>query len=382
MGLFGTDPPKRPLAARIRPRSIDQLVGHDELLGSHGAIGQIIGSRSTVACILYGPPGTGKTTIATLIAGERRAELVIIPATSTGVSELRTLRTAAKRLASTGQEVLWFVDEIHRFGKAQLDVLLAPIEEGEISFIGATTENPSVALTPALLSRAEVIRLNSLDDRSISVIVRRGAKELDLELTEEAVAAIARTSHGDARRALNLVEKFATLQVEPSLKNIENFLSGHEILLGLDTSSHFEFTSALIKSMRASKERDALNWLARLLELGEDPRYVARRLVIFASEDIGLADPVSLDLATSAYLASERIGMPEVRIILGHVVLHLARAPKSREAYQLIELAFAEARAAPKPNVPAHLRGRITSIEGARLPKKSSTNVRDDPTDP
>lgn len=353
----------RPLAEELRPTSLDEVLGQDH---ARARLEALATAPRTIAMIMTGPPGVGKTTIASLLARARGEHLVELHATDTGVRELRQARAEAAQRARHGDGTLWFVDEVHRFGRTQLDLLLAPIERGEISFIGATTENPAVTLSPALLSRCDVIRLRALEPAVLRLVAARALAHLDVVADEPAIEWLVTASRGDARALLRILERAAPAASHAplSVELLERITE--TTALGLDDSTHYELASALIKSMRQSRPTEAIRWLAAALAAGEDPRFIARRLAIFASEDVGLADPEALVLATAAADTVERIGMPEARITLAHAVLYLARAPKSREAYDAIEAALAEAATKPRPTVPEDLRGAITGIERRR----------------
>ncbi len=374
-GLFSLD--RKPLAARIRPGSISGLHGHEDLLGSGGPIERLIASKRTVAAVFAGPPGIGKTTLAHIVADRRNAEFVALSATTAGVRDIKEISARGlARLRSGDGELVVFIDEIHRFSRTQQDALLAPTEEGAFSLLGATTENPYATLSPALLSRITVIRMGALSAGGIAEIVIAGANEEGMTIPDDVVQEIASRSSGDARKALQIVEALAIVArddperrlLDPvpvlpaDLENLPEIPSA-----GIDRSLHYELTSALIKSLRASDAAGSLHFLARLIVAGEDPRFIARRLAIFAAEDVGLADPQALIIAGHALAIVAQIGMPEGRIVLAEAAIYLAGAPKSRSVIELIDAAVAEASHAQREPVPDHLRGTITAIEGRYL---------------
>jgi putative ATPase len=362
VSLFDDRPaPLPPLAEELRPTRFEDVVGQEHL---RARLAALAASPRSVAVVLAGPPGTGKTTLARLLAAERGEDLVELHAADTGVRELRQAREVAQRRARLGGRTLWFVDEVHRFSRTQLDALLAPLERGEVSFVGATTENPAVTLSPALLSRCDVLRLVPLGPAELALLLDRALAHLGRRSSDAARAWMVRAARGDARTLLRILERAVLEPGELEVDTLERL--AERGVLGLDDSTHYELASALIKSMRRGDAPEAVRWLAAALAAGEDPRFIARRLVIFASEDVGLADPHALPLAEAAAGASDRVGMPEARIILAHAVVYLARAPKSREAYQAIEAALAAASNAPRPRVPEELRGAIVGIERSR----------------
>lgn len=363
------DPQRIPLAARMRPTSLNEVRGHEEVCGPNGVLQRIISGLAPFALVLAGPPGVGKTTIGTLLAAERKARFVQMSATTLSVKEIKELASNGQRLRDLGEtEPVCFIDEIHRLSRVQQDALLKPVEEGQFSLIGATTENPYVSLSPALLSRVEVVRLKPLDDQVIKALLLDAVAAEAFSISEDAVATIIAHANGDARSALGILQR----SIEATRRNgdsshIESLPSLPESI-GIDRSSHYEMTSALIKSMRASDPVAAINWLSHLLVAGEDPRFIARRLVIFAAEDIGPDHLESLLYANATFASVERVGMPEARIVLAAAVLQLSEAPKSRRAIDAIDAAMVQAAATQRVQVPEHLRGSITSIEGRYPP--------------
>lgn len=368
-------PLEGPLAARLRPKALAEVVGHSKYLGPGGLISTAVESRRLVSMLLYGPPGSGKTTIANLIAKESGYRFVPLLATSLGVKEIKDVVSESIRAFEiTDSRTVVFIDEIHRLTKVQSDALLAPVEEGVFVLLGATTENPWMQVSPALLSRVHVIGLAPLEFSEVSEVLRHAELEIRAQVGEGVIQLIYDISAGDLRSALNILEGASRIALtrqsdgsSPPIISEKDVLSIREkVSRGLSASDHYEMTSALIKSMRASNANAALYWLARLLVNGEDPRFIARRLVIFASEDVGLADPTALILAEAAINAAERIGMPEVRINLGHCVSYLSLAPKSKAAYQAINWAMQVAEKTTHLKVPHQLRGSVSGIEVAR----------------
>lgn len=352
-----------PLAERMRPHTLDELVGQDHLLYPGSPLQQLVdGSLGAPSVLLYAPPSTGKTSLARIIAETTTAAFVELSATSSGVKDVRAAIDTAKKTIGT---TVVFIDEIHRFSKAQQDILLPAVESGAISLIGATTENPSFSVNAALRSRAVLLSLEPLGDTEVSTILNRaltderGLPEHTIE--PEATALIARLVGGDARQGLAILELTAGLALAQGRSQIttEDVTTvAPSALLRYDPGGdqHYDITSAFIKSMRASDPDAALHWLARLLLSGEDPRFIARRIVIAASEEVGMADPLALVVATSAHTAVASVGMPEARIILAQAVVHIATAPKSNRSYAAINAAMAAVSAGNTGPVPAHLR--------------------------
>ncbi|MET0887159.1 MAG: replication-associated recombination protein A [Mycetocola sp.] len=356
----------QPLAARMRPASLDEIIGQEHLLGAGSPLRGLAASKSSVSVILWGPPGTGKTSIAQAIAAETDQRFVELSATSAGVKEVReVLAEAKKQLDAGGLRTLLFLDEIHRFSKAQQDILLPAVEKGLVSLIGATTENPSFSVNAALNSRSVLLVLHSLTEEDL-VAVLMTALDAEHGLNDaagfdmDAVEAIARSASGDARQALTLMEAVTDSAVAQGIKNVDI-----DFVLAVapkaiarydkDGDQHYDVISAFIKSMRGSDPQGALHWLARMLEAGEDPRFIARRIVVHASEDVGMADPSVLPVAVAAAQAVQLIGMPEARINLAQAVIAVATAPKS-PAVMGIDQAIADVRAGRTGEVPMHLR--------------------------
>ena len=337
----------RPLADRLRPKKLDEVVGQDHVLAATAPIGRMVAAKRLASLILWGPAGCGKTTIARLLAEAVGLYFDPVSATASGVGDLRKIFEAAQDRRGAGQGTLLFVDEVHRFNRAQQDVLLPFVEDGTVVLVGATTENPSFELNSALLSRCQVLVLNRLDDAALEkLLVRAEAMEkLKLPLSGEARTAMKAMADGDGRYLLVMAEELFTLpekqQLDPAA--LATFVQHRAPLYDKAQESHYNLISALHKSLRGSDCDAALYWLARMLAGGEDPRYIARRLVRFASEDIGMADPQALLITMAAWEAYERLGSPEGELMIAQSVIHLATAPKSNAAYVAIGAARAAA---------------------------------------
>ncbi len=365
--------PHAPLAERMRPRRLDELVGHEALLAPGRPLHSLLSGPSLPSLLLWGPPGSGKTSLAWILGERADARLVPLSAVTAGVPEIRKAVESARR---TRLRTLLFIDEIHRLNKAQQDALLPPVEAGTVTLIGATTENPSFSVIAPLLSRCRVIVLEALPLAALEQLIERalgdrvrGLGATPIEVPEAARRALILASQGDARRLLGTLEAAASMHLASARRALPLDLAtvaaavGREALRhDRDGEEHFNVVSALIKSLRASDPDAGLHYLARLIEAGEDPLYVARRLVIFASEDVGNADPAALPLALAAHQAVERIGMPEGRIPLAQATTYLACAPKSNAAYRALGLALEDlAGHGPLP-VPKHLRNAPTAL--------------------
>jgi putative ATPase len=367
-GLFEKDDGARaPLAVRMRPRTLDEFVGQEDVLGPGTFLRRAVERDRLQSLVLYGPPGTGKTTLAHVISNMTGAAFEALNAVTDGLAELRAVVERAKsRRTLEGRRTLLFVDELHRFNKTQQDGLLPHVEAGLFVMVGATVHNPFFALTPPLRSRSRVVRFNALTEEHLDVVAaraladeERGLGTLKLKLADDARRHILRAADGDARRVLNALEASALLVGEGgeiTLGVATEATGGRDSQYDRDESGHFETISAFIKSMRGSDPDAALYWLARMLAGGEDPRFVARRMVIFASEDVGLADPKAALLAQAAFRAAETIGDAEIPLILGHVAIYLATAPKSNTATRAIGKAMREVEEGPRREVPLPLR--------------------------
>ncbi len=362
----------QPLAARFRPRNLDEYIGQSHLLGQGKPLRRLIESDRITSIILFGPPGTGKTSLAELIAHRTASHFERLNAVEASVQQVRaTIAQAVQRLRHHQMKTILFVDELHRFSKSQQDVLLPDVEQGTIRLIGATTHNPSFFITGPLVSRSQVFQLEPLSPESLETLLERvltdperGLGSFNLSIDPEAKGHLIQTAEGDARRLLNALE-VAALTTTPDEANektvltreiIEACVQRKLVLYDRDEDQHYDTISAFIKSVRGSDPDAALYWLAKMIEAGEDPRFIARRIVILASEDIGLADPQALPLAVAAQQAVEFIGMPEGRIILSQATLYLATAAKSNSAYTAIDAALTHLRTHPTLEVPRKLR--------------------------
>ena len=375
-GLFPPrSPASQPLADRMRPRALDEVAGQEHLLGPGKLLRQMLEAHALPSMILWGPPGAGKTTIALLLARESGAAFSVIAAVSSGIAELRVAVAEAEReLQAAGRRTVVFIDEIHRWNRAQQDAILPHVESGLITLIGATTENPSFEVISPLLSRARVLILNPLGENEIRRIVERaltdrerGLGAMGLSLEDGALEEILRFSSGDARRALGTLEIAATLANQAGRDSISSTdvleAAQHKALLyDRAGEEHYNVISAFIKSMRGSDPDAALYWMTRMVEAGEDPLFIARRMVIFASEDIGNADPRALQIALAVKDAVDFVGMPEGAIPLAQGVTYLATAPKSNASYRAMLAARADAARLGALPVPLHLRNAPTQL--------------------
>jgi putative ATPase len=350
-----------PLALRLRPRSLDEFVGQEQVLGEGSALRLAIAEDRVGSAILYGPPGTGKTTLARIVAQTTGAAFEELSAVSASVGDVRAvLARAHDRLGGNGQRTILFLDEIHRFNKAQQDALLPAVEEGLVTLIGATTENPYFEVNSALLSRCQIYELEPLGEEELQVIVARGIEALEAKLPEDVAALVARRAGGDARNALNILElAVQTARAEGTAvteEHVEDAARKRPLVYDKGGDAHYDFISAFIKSMRGSDPHAAVYYLAAMLEGGEDARYVARRMIVLASEDIGNADPRALLVAVAAAQAVEHVGLPEARLNLAQAAIYLARAPKSNASYVALNEATADVRELGQTRPPDALR--------------------------
>lgn len=362
MDLFDQNAPAQPLAARIRPRTVEEVIGQSHLLGSTSPLRTLLSDpEAATSIILWGPPGTGKTTLAQLAAEVSGRRFVAIAAVSAGVKEVRAaIEQAREQARTTGRRTILFIDEVHRFSRTQQDVLLPAVENGWVTLIAATTENPSISMVSPLLSRSMLLVLQPLTDDEVAAVIDRALTHPEglpgVTVEDAARQLIVRFAGGDARRCLTALEAAATGRESVTAEQVREIIPQVANRYDRDGDLHYDITSALIKSVRGSDVDAALHYLARLVDAGEDPRFISRRLVILASEDIGLADPSALPLAIAGLQAVQFVGWPEARITLGHVVIHLCLSPKSNAAYVAINEALADVRAGRISPVPARLR--------------------------
>ncbi len=360
-----------PLASRMRPKTIDDIAGQQHLLGENAPIRKLIKNKSIHSMILWGPPGVGKTTIALVLANELDYEFMQLSAVDAGVKQVREIIKSAENSKFSGRETILFIDEIHRFNKSQQDALLHSVENGIITLIGATTENPSFEVNSALLSRCQVFRLRDLDDNDVKTIIHKAISEdvrlsgMEIEISD--FDFLLKISGGDARTALNALELAIKLSNHKNKIIIDKELLSRALQQKIahydkKGENHYDTISAFIKSMRGSAPDAALFWLAKMLDAGEDPKFIARRLIIFASEDVGNADVYAITLANEVFRAVEIIGMPEARINLAQGVTYLASCPKSNASYIAIDSAMDDIRNGVSAEVPLHLRNAPTKL--------------------
>lgn len=364
VGDYFAVPPSAPLAARMRPRELEEVLGQQHILGPGTPLRRLIEGQGDSSVILYGPPGTGKTTIASLISAATGRTFVALSALSSGVKEIRAVIDQARRELIAGRSTVLFIDEVHRFSKTQQDALLAAVENRTVLLVAATTENPSFSVVAPLLSRSLMLQLKPLADKDLNELVRRAVKDNRglggrIDISDDAVAQLVRLAAGDARRALTYLEAAAEAVTDGDCLDtdtIEANVDRAVVRYDRDGDQHYDITSAFIKSIRGSDVDAALHYLARMIDGGEDPRFIARRLVVHASEDIGMADPTALQIAVAAAQAVQLVGLPEGRLALAQATIHLATAPKSNAVITAMDQALGDIRAGKTGAVPAHLR--------------------------
>lgn len=377
LSLFEEKPKSVPLANRVRPETLEEFVGQEHLLGQGKMLRQLIERDQISSMIFWGPPGVGKTTLASIIAGRTRSEFINFSAVTSGIKEIKEVMGRAEEARLMGIRTVLFVDEIHRFNKAQQDAFLPYVERGSIILIGATTENPSFEINAALLSRCKVFVLKALENGDIEKLLyhalkdERGFGRQNVRMTDSQIMAIAAFANGDARTALNTLE-MAVLNGEMDAEGVtvtdeglEQCVSRKSLLYDKTGEEHYNIISALHKSMRNSDPDAAVYWMERMLEGGESPLYIARRLIRFASEDVGIADPMALQVAVAAYQACHFNGMPECDVNLAEAVVYLAMAPKSNALYVACEESKADIREKKAEPVPMQIRNAVTTLMGS-----------------
>jgi putative ATPase len=358
-----------PLADRIRPETLEDFLGQDEVVGKGKLLREAIKSDKLPSMIFWGPPGSGKTTLAFIIAGKTKANFIKISAVASGLKDLREIIKGAQENQRLGEKTILFIDEIHRWNKTQQDALLPYVENGTIILIGATTENPSFEVRSAILSRSRVFVLQELKEEQLIAILNKAVKDkikglgvLNLKIDKDVIIAIAKMSNGDARTALNVLEYASAISKKITIETIKESFQKSHLRYDKDGDEHYNIISALHKSMRGSDPDAALYWLARMLESGEDPLYIARRVVRFASEDIGLQNSRALEQAVAAYQACHFIGMPECNVILAQAVVYMAKCKKSNELYVAYKKVAKDVKELGNLPVPLHIRNAPTNL--------------------
>ena len=390
-GTSASPGPSSPLAVRMRPAALDEVVGQNHLLGPASPLRRLVEGSGAASVILYGPPGTGKTTLASLISHATGRRFEALSALSAGVKEVRAVIDEARRAAAYGNQTVLFIDEVHRFSKTQQDALLAAVENRVVLLVAATTENPSFSVVAPLLSRSLILQLQPLGPEDIRAVVQRAVADprgLNAAITvaDEALDLLVALAAGDARRALTALEVAAEAAASGSgmitVETVEQSLDRAAVRYDRDGDQHYDVVSAFIKSIRGSDVDAALHYLARMLVAGEDPRFISRRLVILASEDIGMADATALPIAVAAAQTVALIGMPEAQLTLAHAVVHLATAPKSNAVTLALSAAVGDIRVGKAGLVPTHLRdghysgaARLGNAQGYRYPHDDPDGV-------
>ncbi len=352
----------KPLASQLRPTKLSEFIGQKEVVGPNTWFHQALKEDQVPSLLLWGPPGSGKTTLAYIIASETKADFIEFSATTSGLTELREVISQAGANLRLGEKTFLFIDEIHRWNKTQQDALLPQVEQGNIILIGATTENPSFAIRSALLSRLKVLVLEPLTSADLEAIIKQALGKVNFKLSSKQISLVAHLAKGDARRALGIVESLLVYKKKIDEKIIKEIANQPNLVYDKTGDEHYNLISALHKSMRGGDADASLYYLARMLEAGEDPLYIARRLIRFASEDVGLANNSALLLANACYDACAKIGLPEANINLAHTVVYLAKSKKSISAYEGYMRAQAEVKNSGNLAVPLHLRNAPTKF--------------------
>ena len=390
-GIDPVAPASAPLAVRMRPGGLDEVGGQNHLLGSGSPLRRLVEGTGAASVILYGPPGTGKTTLASMISRATGRRFEALSALTAGVKEVRAVVEGARRALLNGEQTVLFIDEVHRFSKTQQDALLAAVENRVVLLVAATTENPSFSVVAPLLSRSLILQLHPLTGEDIQTVVRRAVADPRglagaVEISDDAVQLLVALSAGDARRALTALEVAAETATAAgaaiTVETVEQSLDRAAVRYDRDGDQHYDVVSAFIKSIRGSDVDAALHYLARMLVAGEDPRFVARRLMILASEDIGMADPTALPIAVAAAQTVQLIGLPEAQLTLAHATVHLATAPKSNAVTTALGAAMNDIRSGKAGLVPAHLRdghysgaAKLGHAQGYRYPHDDPDGV-------